>query len=68
MLDELYLLARSSWVECRKVKFQFLNIFQIAKSNEGKEWYYYVDRTATQELLEGKRFQINDCEIVIILL
>jgi len=30
----------------------FFFLFQILKSNEGKEWYRYVDGTITQDLLE----------------
>lgn len=26
--------------------------FQIPQSNEGKSWFWYVDRSVTQELLE----------------
>lgn len=35
--------------------------FQIPQSNEGKYWFYYVDKTVTQDLLE----QLTDEFLVI---
>lgn len=47
----------STFFETKPIKWQIdfyliLTLLQIPTSNEGKEWFYYVDKSVTMELLE----------------